>query len=216
MKQVDFVARSTERNREMSRRGLLQRAFGLTLIVLLLAGCGGATIEPTATLMPVPPTATQAPATEVPPTPEPTEQGDWFDGRIGVSLDAIEETRALPAEYEIADAREGYTYLSIYLSVTRVEGVHVVNAMGHERERPVVHGANGQSYKAAFARFTGMRVADLTNLVGSAEYVEGAEGILGFEIPQGTEITELVFLYSYKFSLDDDAPIRGEMIINLP
>ena len=51
----------------MNSRRLLQQVFGLTLIVMLLAGCGGAPAEPTATL--VPPTATPTP---VPPTPTPT------------------------------------------------------------------------------------------------------------------------------------------------
>ena len=49
----------------MSRRGLFQRIFGLILVVLLLAACGGAPAESTATPTPVPPTATP---TRVPPT----------------------------------------------------------------------------------------------------------------------------------------------------
>jgi hypothetical protein len=49
----------------MSRRRLFQRIFGLTLVVLLLAACGGAPAEPTTTPTPVPPTATP---TRVPPT----------------------------------------------------------------------------------------------------------------------------------------------------
>ncbi|MGB2895046.1 MAG: hypothetical protein WBB65_02635 [Anaerolineales bacterium] len=201
----------------MNRRKSLMQIIGLSLVLLLSSACG--TTAPS-----VPPTATQAPptapaeatATKVPPTPVPTEQTDWFDGRIGISLDAIEETRTLPAEYEIADASEGHAYFAIYLSVTRVEGVHLVNAMGYEREGSVVHGADGQSYESAFRHFKGVKFADLTNLLGSAEFVPGAEGILAFEIPEGTEITELVFLYSYKESLDDKASIRGEMIIALP
>ena len=51
----------------MTGRELVRQAFGLTLIVLLLTGCGGVPAEPTAT--PVPPTATSTP---VPPTATPT------------------------------------------------------------------------------------------------------------------------------------------------
>ncbi|MGD8969623.1 MAG: WD40 repeat domain-containing protein [Anaerolineae bacterium] len=52
----------------MSSRGQLQQAFGLTLIVLLLAGCGGTEGDPGARA--VPPTGTTAPAadTAAPPT----------------------------------------------------------------------------------------------------------------------------------------------------
>ena len=201
----------------MNRRKWLMQIIGLSLVLLLSSACG-------TTAQSVPPLATQAPptapakatATVVPPTPVPTEQIDWFDGRIGLSLDAVEETRTLPAEYEIADASEGHAYFVIYLSVTRVEGVHLVDAMGYERERPVVHGADGQSYEIAFIQFKGIKFADLTNLTGSAEFVPGAEGILAFEIPEGTEITELVFVYAYKESLGDKSPIRSEMVIVLP
>lgn len=46
----------------MNSRRLLQQAFGLTIIVLLLAGCGGTSATPTATLTPVPPTAKPMPS----------------------------------------------------------------------------------------------------------------------------------------------------------
>ena len=45
----------------MTSRKLLQQTFGLTLVVLLLTGCGGAPAEPTATPTPAPPTATPTP-----------------------------------------------------------------------------------------------------------------------------------------------------------
>ena len=45
----------------MTSRKLLQQTLGLTLVVLLLTGCGGAPAEPTATPTPAPPTATPTP-----------------------------------------------------------------------------------------------------------------------------------------------------------
>lgn len=67
MKRADLISRGKER----SHKKLLQQAMGLTLIVLLLAGCGGAPAEPTSTptLIPVPPTATPTP---IPPTATPS------------------------------------------------------------------------------------------------------------------------------------------------
>jgi len=61
----------------MTGRELVQQAFGLTLIVLLLTGCGGAPTEPPAT--PVPPIATPTP---VPLTPTPTPTEAAFTGAI--------------------------------------------------------------------------------------------------------------------------------------
>jgi hypothetical protein len=52
----------------MNSKRLLQQAFGLTLGMLLLAGCGGAPVAPTSTSTPtpVPPTETPVPPTETP------------------------------------------------------------------------------------------------------------------------------------------------------
>lgn len=59
MKHADLILVSEERIRKMRLGKSLQRTFGLTLVVLLLAGCGGATGEPIATPTPV---ATPTPA----------------------------------------------------------------------------------------------------------------------------------------------------------
>jgi hypothetical protein len=77
------------------RRPLLQIS-GLTLVALLLAGCGGALAEPTATPTAVPtttpyPTYTPVPTmtpyptyTPLPPTPTPTTTGvdEWLEGHF--------------------------------------------------------------------------------------------------------------------------------------
>jgi hypothetical protein len=68
MKHADLISRS----RKMSSRRLLQQAFGLTLGVLLLAGCGGAPAEPTSTSTPIPPASTPTPSATDTPTPIPT------------------------------------------------------------------------------------------------------------------------------------------------
>jgi hypothetical protein len=52
MKHTDMILVGEERSRKMRLGKPLQRAFGLTLVVLLLAGCGGATGEPTDTPTP--------------------------------------------------------------------------------------------------------------------------------------------------------------------
>jgi heat shock protein HslJ len=59
----------------MSSRKLLQQVFGLTLVVLLLAGCGRAPAGPTITSTPTPPTATPM---SIPPTATSTLEGtEW-------------------------------------------------------------------------------------------------------------------------------------------
>jgi hypothetical protein len=64
----------------MSTRRLYLRTFGLTVVVLVLAGCGGAPTELTAAATAVPPTATPtlapptATSTLIPPTATPTPE----------------------------------------------------------------------------------------------------------------------------------------------
>jgi hypothetical protein len=56
----------------MGDKRLLQQVFGLTLVMLLLAGCGGVLAEPTPTPTPIPPTDTPTPVPSPTPTPTPT------------------------------------------------------------------------------------------------------------------------------------------------
>jgi hypothetical protein len=63
----------------MKTKKLLQHMFGLTTVMLLLAGCGGAPSEPTATPTPVPPTATPTPV----PGPKP---GHWEGDKVSFTV----------------------------------------------------------------------------------------------------------------------------------
>jgi len=89
----------------MSSRKLLQQAIGLTLVVLLLGGCGGAQAGPTVTAQPLaapsepmdtpaptltltllPPTDTPTPAATPTPTVTPTPQVQWIPVKGGENL----------------------------------------------------------------------------------------------------------------------------------
>jgi hypothetical protein len=112
MKHAGLISRNKERSRKMTGRELVQQAFGLTLIVLLLTGCGGAPTEPTATLVPPTATPTQVPLTPTP-TPTPTEApfpGAIVGGRVYLmDRDRPVQTTVLlfrAADYSMVDSRE--------------------------------------------------------------------------------------------------------------
>ena len=135
---------------------------------------------------------------------------------IGISLREVETVEELPAEYSLPAASTGYAYLSIQLTVTRIEGVHLVNVLGFGEERPVLHDSDGQSYTLGFGTFRGVKFQDPTNITSPSELVEGAEGILVFEIPKDQEPADLNLVYTYQETWDDSSPEqRGEMTVRL-
>ncbi|MGB2895043.1 MAG: hypothetical protein WBB65_02620 [Anaerolineales bacterium] len=85
MKHADQVSRSKER----SSRRLWPQVLGLTLAVLLLAGCGGAPAEPASTPTPGPPTSTPTP---IPPTITPTPIYPFFTTSEVLEIPSISET----------------------------------------------------------------------------------------------------------------------------
>lgn len=214
----------------MNGRLALKQIICLAFLLLLIPGCKGSTPEPTIAptveidLQPtIAPTieeeATEAPPTEPEPTIEPTLTAtpeistEFSDEYITVNLDEVEKTDIPPEDIDMDPASEGHTYIVVQLTITRIESVHLVNALGFGQERPVLGDASGQEYRASFGQFKGVRFSDPTDITSSAEFVEGAEGILIFETPLESEPENLTFIYAYQENLDEGTPIRGEILI---
>jgi hypothetical protein len=169
------------------------------------------TVSPTPTS--IPPTATP---TKVPPTPtnEPILPNELFDGRIGISVIKVEATRDVSDDYGLPNASEDNVYVSIHLNINRIEGVHLTDIYGYEKEESILYDDEGQSYTSVFGKFTGISFKDPNNITGSYEFIEGAEGVLIYEIPEDREPAILDLIYTYQESLDDDSSKkRGEMTI---
>jgi len=61
-----------------------------------------------------------------------------------------------------------------------------------------------------------VRFKDTHDIRSPAELIEGAEGVLVFEIPEGREPASLDLIYTYQVSWDEDFPEqRGEMTVTL-
>jgi hypothetical protein len=135
---------------------------------------------------------------------------------IGISVTEVETVQALPAEYNVPDASAGHAYVSVHLMVSRIEGVHLVNLLGFGEERPVLHDGDGQSYTLDLGTFKGVKFQDPGDITSPSELVEGAEGLLVFEVPEDRAPADLDLVYSYRESWEDDAPARrGEMTVPL-
>lgn len=203
------------------------RMLCLFLTVMVILACGlfpssetqptPAPIQPTDALlqptdMPtsIPPTTTP---TKLPPTPT-NEPDDLFDGRLGISVSKIELTKNLPSEYDLPNAGDNNIYVSIHLKVTRIVGVHVTNLFGYEKEKSTLYDDGGQSHSVVHGTFRGVRFSDPSNITSSYEFVEGAEGVLIFEIPEDRKPDKLQVIYTYQDSMSDNAiKSQGQMTI---
>jgi hypothetical protein len=156
--------------------------------------------------------------TSISPTAPPADEAsnEYFDERIGLSVTKVENSKDLAAEYDLPDPGEGYTYLSVHLTVNRIEEVHLSTILGFGEENPVLHDSEGQSYTLFFGKIVGIRFKDLHDITSLTEMVEGAEGVLVFKIPEGQVPASLDLIYSYRETWEEDSPkLRGELTIFL-
>lgn len=168
---------------------------------------------PTDTLTPISPTTTPK---KVPPTQTntPSAPDDLFDGRLGISVPKIEFTKNLPDEYNLPNAGVHNTYVSIHVTVTRIAGTHITDLFGFEREKSMLYDDKGQSYTLVRGTFQGVRFKDPSNITSSYEFIEGAEGVLIFEIPEDRKPENLQLIYTYQDNMNDDAAEnQGQMTI---
>ena len=151
------------------------------------------------------PTAT---ATEFHSTSEPDTIGEneEFDGRVGISVTKVDIPGDLPEENGLPDAEAGFTYVSIYLTVTKIEGVHLLNIPFYEKEEPYLLDDEGQSYPPKFSKIVGVKFKDLKDLRSDYEIIEGAQLYLVFGIIEGRIPVKLNLLYGYQYTWDDSLP----------
>jgi hypothetical protein len=105
----------------MTGRRLLE-ALGLTLIVFLLTGCGGALAEPTAT-----PTAVPTPTLSPTPTPVPFVVGDWVEGHFwSIKIAEVTTETELDGEHPIEDV---FVVVDAQWKANDLEKRHIISGM---------------------------------------------------------------------------------------
>ena len=159
--------------------------------------------------------ATTETTTTSPPTVTETSPPEVFDGRIGVSVVEVTTGRVALPEYDLPAAEDGHAYLSVHVTVTRVESVLLVGFWAHENENSLIPDTAGQTYEPVFAT-VGVRFTDPQDIRSPFEVVEGSEGVAVFEVPEGSRITDLTLIYSHRESWDEALPQeRGEIVLAL-
>lgn len=188
----------------------------LMSIVVLSLVCGGIGcsngVQPT--LMPTPtPTATPTPS----PTPTPTPKV-WSDGMVSIVVDKVEKTTVVPPEilrsYPLGQNKpknapsEGNEFVCIYLTITQIKDIHVLNASGG--------GLFDNSGRTVGDSITYSFPAQINDII-HPELNELREGtaIIVYEVPEHQELASLRIVYAYKRTWEEPAFSEGQLDINL-
>ena len=175
---------------------------------------GGGTVTTTTSAV----TTTVAPGTTttvttMAPTTTTTEPPDVFDGRVGVMVADADTRSTAGPDIDLPPAPSGSTYLVVSITVTRIVSEHLTNLFGYDGDATFVRFASGDTVDIRYGSVTGIRFSDPTSITSSSEIIEEAEATLIFEVPEGSQITELEIVYTYRETMDDDAPQGGGRLI---
>lgn len=187
------------------------------------------TPTPTPTPAPAPspaPTPSPTPTPAPVPTPEP-EQIEASDGRVTIVLDKLERADTMPPDivealssgitpYKAPTPAEGYDFVCIHLTITRIENVHMVNGLGHGDEETVLLDARAHECRRITAQVRGIKFLDPHDIRGPIEVAEGATAFWVFEVPKDEKPSKLKFVYSFKENWEEETEKRGQLDIILP
>jgi hypothetical protein len=142
----------------------------------------------------------------------------WEDDSIGIVLDTLERTDDYTIELKgfgdrISLPKEGHDFVVIYLTITRIEKVHMVSLGGRGQEQSTLYDAKGHSYKLSTWHVKGLKILDPHDITSPKEFIEGAKGYLIFEIPKHEKPAKLTFVYYFKESWEDKSTKRGQIDI---
>lgn len=165
-----------------------------------------------------------APAPEPATIPEPEaapEQIQASDGQVTIVLDKIERTEAMPADiveekevhlprYKIPTPAEGCDFVCVYLTIARIENVHVVDPLGYEDEGAHLLDAQNHEYSKIISSVQ-IIFLDIHDPEGGIEALEGSTGYLVFEVPKHEKPSKLRFVYSFKETLEEETAKRGQI-----
>ena len=150
-----------------------------------------------------------------------TSDVEAFDSQVTIVLDRLQRADNLPSDIteeldDIPTPVAGSEFVCIYITIARIENIHMVNPLGYEEEEAVLFDAQGHEYKPKWAKVTGIRLVDPSDFANSPyEVVEGATGFLVFEVPKDEKLSKLEFVYSFKVTWEKESAKRSQIDLML-
>ena len=177
----------------------------LVIGISLLSACGGAS-----------------------PVSDPESDSDQIeasDANVTIVIDEIERAGVMPADivedlstttrYQPPAPAADCDFFCIYLTVTRIENVHMIDAFGYGGEETALLNAAAQKYERITASLTGMTFVDPQDITSPCEIIEGAIAFWVFEVPEDEDPTRFELIYTYKTDIEEETEYRGEIDIIL-
>lgn len=147
------------------------------------------------------------------------------DTDVTIVIDKIERASVMPADivedlsttthYQPPAPATGHDFFCIYLTVTRIENVHMIDAFGYGEEETALLSTTGQTYKSIAANLKGITFTDPHDITSPSEITEGATAFWVFEVPEDEDPARFELIYTYKTDIEEETENRGEISIVL-
>lgn len=138
------------------------------------------------------------------------------DGQVTVKVNKLERSHRIPADVaneldNVPTLEENNDFILAYITITRIEGVHMVDPLGFENKEPILVDSRNNEYELVAASIKGIELVDPQDFENSPyEVVEGATGFLIFKIPKVEEASKINYIYSFKVTWEENLRI-GQM-----
>jgi len=117
--------------------------------------------------------------------------------------DIIDEYFSLPSTAKPPVPSQGNTFIFIYLTITRIENIHLVRTGGRNNKTSLLFDVQSREHKRFAEYIVGVKFKDLKHLTSGYELVEGSEITLIFQVPKKTKPADLRFVYYFKKRWED-------------
>jgi hypothetical protein len=131
--------------------------------------------------------------------------------RADVMLDDVVEALSVGQPYDPPTPAAGCDFFCIYLTITRINDIHMIDAFGYGDEETSLFNVVDQKYKRITANLKGITFTDPHDIRSSYEVAEGATAFWVFEVPKDENPSRFELIYTYKIDIEGETEDRGQI-----
>jgi len=152
-----------------------------------------------------------------------SEEIEASDNSVTIVIDKIERASVMPADivedlstttpYQTPALATGCDFFCIYLTITRIEDIHMIDAFGYGEGETALINAAAQKYELIIANLTGIVFTDPHDITSPCEMAEDATAFWVFEVPEDEDPARFEFIYTYKTEIEEETESGGQIDI---